>query len=432
MTMLLSVLLGTILLQTVVVRCEVEFEFLTIDWVWPNTSMRDEYIARGDYDPKLCHLSAIQVDDFNSQTKVFVTAPRLKEAKGVPSGLNTVEHLSPDSKTGILRPFPDWETNKLGDCNALQLPMSIAIDPRTGYLYVIDVGRVGVTSDHPSNLCPPKLVVFNTRAGGLLVRSHEFPDSVVSRSTNFLNDIVLDYVDLDHPTGVRYAYISDTKAEQIVVFDFSTNETWSFNDISMSADEDSNITINGVLYQWPFGINGIAISPSFNYVYYSALGSKKLWQIPTWVLRNKNANFLDHVRTVGSKVDNSDAMVFGKQGLYYGALSKNAVYVWDAVKDAVSQGVSEGELKLQTERQLIQNSETIQWPDGIALSGATNNQGVGSLYFVSARAQLFHAGTLDISGAQGINFRIFKIPVNDVSALSEQPSDTTYPPVIVG
>lgn len=85
---------------------------------------------------------------------------------------------------------------------------------------MIDVGRVGVTSDHPSNLCPAKLVVFNTRAGGLLIRSHEFPDSVVSRSTNFLNDIVLDYVDLDHATGVRYAYISDTKGKYDTVLDY--------------------------------------------------------------------------------------------------------------------------------------------------------------------------------------------------------------------
>lgn len=65
-------------------------------------------------------------------------------------------------------------------------------------------------TDPPSNLCPAKIVVLDTRNGGSIVRSHEFPDSVVSGTRNFLNDIVLDYVDPDHVTGVRYAYISDT------------------------------------------------------------------------------------------------------------------------------------------------------------------------------------------------------------------------------
>ena len=43
------------------------------------------------------------------------------------------------------------------------------------------------------------------------------PD-VVGRDSNFLNDIVLDYVD----GTVRYAYITDVGGVQIVVFDFLT------------------------------------------------------------------------------------------------------------------------------------------------------------------------------------------------------------------
>lgn len=89
------------------------------------------------------------------------------------------------------------------------------LSTRTGYLYVIDVGRVGIWSptEPPENLCPAKIVVFDTRNNGRVVRSHDFPDSVASRTKNFLNDIVLDYVDPENPTEVKYAYISDPMSE---------------------------------------------------------------------------------------------------------------------------------------------------------------------------------------------------------------------------
>lgn len=74
---------------------------------------------------------------------------------------------------------------------------------------MIDVGRVGVTTDHPSNLCPPKLVVYTTLRGDM-VRSHELPDSVVPHTSSFLNDLVLDYVDPEQTEGAKYVYISDT------------------------------------------------------------------------------------------------------------------------------------------------------------------------------------------------------------------------------
>jgi hypothetical protein len=88
----------------------------------------------------------------------------------------------------------------------------------------------------------------------------------------------------------------------------------------------SEITINGQTFDFLFGVNGIALSPTFNYVYYCSLGSKKLWQVPTWVLRNKDANFTANRRFVGSKKSNSDVLMFGHRALYYAALEHDAIY----------------------------------------------------------------------------------------------------------
>ncbi|CAG5121557.1 unnamed protein product, partial [Candidula unifasciata] len=183
---------------------------------------------------------------------------------------------------------------------------------------------------------------------------------------------------------------------------------------SMGPDKDRNITIQGRTYTFSLGIDGIALSPTLNYVYYSSVGSKQLWQIPTWVLRDKDSDFSGNVRLVGSKKSNADGIMFGHRGLYYGALGLNAVFKWDIEMDILSQGVSEGEVTLVTDTPVAQNWESMQWPDGFAFG----NPDIENLYFITNRAHLYHAGILDFSGGQGPNFRIFRLPVNDSSYLT--------------
>ncbi|XP_012940503.1 major royal jelly protein 1 [Aplysia californica] len=398
---------------------EILHEFITLDWEWPNDTTRQQYIDSGDFVPELCQISGIEVDtirDFYSaseiRSRIFVTVPKMRSVKGVPAGLNTV-HKNETSNESFLRPYPNWEWQKQGDCSALQFPMSMAMDPNTGYLYVIDVGRVGVTTSNADNSCPPKLVVFDTRRSNDAILSYVFPDSVVSATSNFLNDITLDYVDPEAGNRVRYAYITDTFDKQIVVFDFSTNTSWSFQDLnSMGTDGDRNITIQGTTYTMDFAVNGISLSSSFNYLYYSSVGSRKLFQVPTWVLRKEKSDFSKYVRLVGTKKSNSDAIIFGHRNLYFGALAYDAVYRWDLVEDLNLQGVSEGEVTIQTQLPLAQNWETMQWVDGMTIG--FDNQ----LYFITERAQLFHTGTMDFSGKQGANFRIFTYPIADKSYLS--------------
>jgi hypothetical protein len=103
------------------------YEFTTLDWDFPNDSVRADYIARGEYVVEECQLSGLKVGDHGA---IFVTAPRLGFKNGVPASLNIVRYKCPGSKEAILVPYPDWESNTLENCNNLILPMSIAIDPR--------------------------------------------------------------------------------------------------------------------------------------------------------------------------------------------------------------------------------------------------------------------------------------------------------------
>jgi hypothetical protein len=77
------------------------------------------------------------------------------------------------------------------------------LDPKTGWMWVIDTGRVNIFTEDPVNHCPPKLVILDTRNAGAVICQHTFPKAVLSYESNFVNDIVVD------PINGIWAYMSD-------------------------------------------------------------------------------------------------------------------------------------------------------------------------------------------------------------------------------
>ena len=118
-------------------REEVVYQWNLIEYEWPNSSWRDEQISNGNYIPKNSAINGIKLYKDN----VYVTTPRLK--KGVPSTLNVIVKNEDRNATEshMLRPFPSWDMQKLGDCNALQLVQSMEIDINTGYMWIVDTGK---------------------------------------------------------------------------------------------------------------------------------------------------------------------------------------------------------------------------------------------------------------------------------------------------
>ena len=118
---------------------EAIYTWNVIEYEWPNASVRQQAISDGSYEPENSAINGIKV----YKGKVYVTTPRLKT--GVPSTLNVViENQNPDvtSVEHVLRPFPSWEMQKLGDCRALQLVQSMEIDINTGYMWIVDTGEL--------------------------------------------------------------------------------------------------------------------------------------------------------------------------------------------------------------------------------------------------------------------------------------------------
>lgn len=277
------------------------------------------------------------------------------------------------------------------------------IDPNTGLMYVIDTGRVGMRL----NLCPAKIVVFDLTTD-TQVGLYELPDEVASSTSNFLNDIVLDYVD----GKVRYAYITEANEGYLVVYDFETRSAYKIEHDSMKheVDDDSVINITGKLYKMPVPIDGIAMSPDFDYVYYCVLGGYKLYQVPTSALRKRDSVFDSAVRLVGKKVSQSDGIVHGSRRIYYGALSLNAVYYWDIEHDTGDQKLTVDQVTLATQVELVRDDRKMQWLDTFAFDNE------GWLWFVSNRLQLVkNPKTFVVTDDPHMN--VWKVFVNETGYL---------------
>lgn len=76
----------------------------------------------------------------------------------------------------LLNPYPSWEMNQIGNCDAFQYVQSMEID-QFGRMWVVDVGRVDIFKPNRTNdddKCPPKLVLFELTTGEI-IRKYEFP-----------------------------------------------------------------------------------------------------------------------------------------------------------------------------------------------------------------------------------------------------------------
>jgi sugar lactone lactonase YvrE len=368
------------------------FQWTTIDYNWPTRAARDTAISTRKYVPLNNAINGIRVYD----NKIFVTVPRFGD--GVPSTLNTLINAHPQKRfltsRTVLQPYPRWDMQKEGNCTAFQKVQNIEIDPKQGIMYVIDTGGRMFG-------CPAKLVIYDVKRDIELHR-HVFPDEVVSRDTNYLNDLVMDYVH----GKVEYLYITNTREFTIVVYDIKADKSYAFKDASMRPEPDkTDVKVLNDVVHVTNGVNGIAISANFDYVYYSPIAGTALYQIPTKILRNASSDFSAHVRKVGDKPSQGDGMIMStKNSLYFSVLAKNAVAMWELHRDIEKYG-SEGKVMMDT-LTYEANDPTMEWVDSLALDS------FGYLWFTTSRLQLYLNKQLT---NDSINFRIWRAFVHEPS-----------------
>ena len=358
---------------------DIVYEFRNVDFKWSNKSMKETYLANRNYVVENCLISGIKIYKKN----VYVTVPRWRN--GVPATLNRiVRHgTGNDVHEAIMEPYPSWEMNTLGDCRFLQYVQSMEIDPNTGWMWIIDVGRINllpIDGSSPQNLCPAKLVIFDIDKNKV-VRSYEFPNEVVNRSSNFLNDIVLDYVN----GQVQFAYITDTFDAKIVIYDYLTNFSYMIQHPSMLGGKD--FPVSGI------NVNGIALSHDFTTLFFCPLSSLNLYKVPTSTLRT-GGDFNSTVVNMGQKRAQTGGMVAGQRNLYYGALFQHGVDKLPVESPSAANSSN-----------VITRNETIIWVDTLAFDGEY-------LWFVANNFNDFKRGMMTFNSSQP-NMRVWKVYVGE-------------------
>ena len=186
---------------------------------WPNASWAS---LHGD---KAVNVIGIKVWEQN----IYLTVPRWH---GNSHPLNVAIVPRPDDgeilpKSTSLAAFPDWEMQKIGDCNAFQFVQSMEVES-DGLMWLPDNGRQFRVR---GSVCTPKLVIMNLKTGKLLHR-YNFPENIVPRSGSFLNDIALNVA---NPND-KFAYITDSDRGRLIVYSLKTDKSWLVQHSSMRAD----------------------------------------------------------------------------------------------------------------------------------------------------------------------------------------------------
>ncbi|CAG5119411.1 unnamed protein product [Candidula unifasciata] len=382
------------------------FQFKHLEFEWPCEYVKEFYQEKGLYDPLENVLAGIDV--YNNDT--FVTVYRTSEK--VSSGSNK---LVVNNGMTSLQPFPNLTMNQAGKCSNLQFPIKSITDPNSGCMYIIDIGSVKKmgnsseqtsTSGNTTQPCPPKLVVLDLKKNGTIVRSHDLA-AAEPRSTSYLKDITLDYGDRNN-TQVKHAYITDSGNQLLIVFNFDTNTSHSFAHDSMKSAAQQTATSGS-----KNAINSITVDSEFKFVYYNCLGSQKISQIPTAVLQDSLGDFATKHRYVGNTTVASGSVVCGKKGLYFASVNTSSVYRWNITQDIEVQNATKETVTMKNQTVIFKNGTGDYNIEGLALDSS------GYLWLTQSPF------ILDSNNTKGINFKIYRLSVNDTNILCP---DSVAPP----
>lgn len=362
-----------------------------VDYDWTSFPFtKEEAVQAGMYNPE--HVTVTGVKQWNNT--LYVTTPRW--LTGVPSTLNTVVMIDDVS---VLKPWPTYEDQVIGDSSKLQYIQSMETD-RRGRMWIIDIGRINLLESNASAYSgAPKLWIWDIE-GNKLIHEFVFPDHIASHTTSMLNDIFVDDVK-------DVAYISDTSGTGgIIVYDLGADAArrWD-NHPSLSFEEPlADYTVEGLDFNQigPLPVDGLALVPHVDRIFYTALHGLTLYSVSAAVLRDFTStdseisnSVLDH----GVKRSQCDGLTTSEDGqLFLSMVKFNAVDSFD-VKTLPK---TMGEYNVET-APLVSADERLYWPDTFGWA----NDEEGGLLVSSARLPQLFLGTWP---ADRVNTALFRIP----------------------
>ncbi len=365
---------------------------LVYAWTRIPFDFRDAAAARA-YDRDRVYTKTLLAGvDLDRRGRMFVTTPRWLDAR-VPATLSEVVVVD---GAPVLRPFPSWDANAVGQPDAFQSVLGVEIDSRDR-MWILDMGWVAGPGATPDGA--QKLVVLDLATGRELAR-YAIPDAIADRTTSFLNDLVVD-------ERRDVAYISDSgnrsgspTASGIVIYDLATHSARRVLDRDRSVRDDPNVTLRvdgeQVLpgKRLAVGINGLALSPDGERLYWNITTGDAIYSAPTRVLLDPSASpaavsaAVEGPRRIGGGGDGMTADDKGR--IYTSNLTRSEVDVLDPRTGALA---------------VVASGPGFVWPDSMTWDDR------GGLYVSTNHLDHGFAGSMVFDGSTP-NFRIYRIPTD--------------------
>ena len=245
-----------------------------------------------------------------SQTgRLFVNFPRW----GDPVEASVVE-----LKDGKEIPYPNRELNSYDPKRPHETLVSVqsVVTDDQDRLWILDTGAIQFGPPVPDGA---KLIGIDLKTNQIIKNIH-FQGDVV-KSTTYLNDVRID-------TKRQVAYISDSGVSgnnAIIVVDLKSGKSWRKLDGHKSVEEEPGFVamVEGKpLYRtgnqpMTIGVDGIALSPEGDRLFYSVLSGRKLFSVATEALRESDGDAAGSVKEEGDKGGASDGLEMDAEGKLY-------------------------------------------------------------------------------------------------------------------
>lgn len=269
-----------------------------------------------------------------------------------------VREILPDGTT-IAFPDAQWASQPVTNSGIKGISATIGIQVTAdNVLWVLDMGN-----SHTNPKQNPKLIGWDL-ATRKLSKVYILPDTVLS-PTSFLQDFVIDLKNNTAVIADMTSSMSSTINPAFVVINLNTGYARRVLENNASfLPLDEPILIEGikVTHKKPDGqsiqpknaLNPIAIDKGNNFIYFGAMGAKKIFRIPTSALADESLTDQEVAKFISYYAEKpiSDGFKVGENG---------RVYVTDIQQNAVGISRPEGYQKLVSDKRL-------SWPDGLAIS----------------------------------------------------------------
>jgi sugar lactone lactonase YvrE len=276
--------------------------------------------------------------------RIFVNFPKWGD---------NVQFTVAEIRDGDATAYPNQSINNTDEedlASTLVSVQSVVVDP-ADRLWILDTGS---PLFKPTEFGGPKMVCVDLNTNKL-TKKILFPQSV-ALPTTYLNDVRFDL----RRGNEGMAFITDSSQNGpngIIVVDLASGESWRRLNNHPSTKAEETQTFLPIVEGRPFlehqqngsvkqgagmGCDGIAISPDGSRLYYSPLGSRRLYSVSADALANRNMGNHEAIATVideGDKGGASDGLESDSEGNIYSTnyehnailRRRNSDRIWETV-----------------------------------------------------------------------------------------------------